>query len=307
MLPTLFVLTVSTFAHFSQRGSISGVVTEAFGAVLPQSVGDAGRRLRAQSDFDHPHRFQRTLRIFPAPAGRVPRLGRTHGIQEVGFRPPDGVAPNPCSVRRSAAVGFGFRGGNRDGFLDAPARNEMAAFADRHNIPLMLDPAPARKLSTDLLQRVTWITPDETEMQELLETQLENADQGSYTAADRLLTRGVKNIVLKLGSRGCVIAERNLPKERVLAFSVNAVDTTAAGDVFNAGFAVGLMHGSTVKRGAVFASAVAAISVTRHGAQPSMPTSAEVKAFLRKRLRAEASLVAVETTNQRRVVWSTWP
>jgi len=173
----------------------------------------------------------------------------------------------------------------------------LAAFADRHDIRLMLDPAPARKLSTDLLQRVTWITPNETEMQELLATQLENADQGSYTAADRLLARGVKNVVLKLGSRGCVIAERNLPKERVLAFSVNAVDTTAAGDAFNAGFAVGLMRGTTVKRSAVFASAVAAISVTRNGAQPSMPTSAEVKAFLRKRLGAEASLVAVETTN----------
>jgi len=173
----------------------------------------------------------------------------------------------------------------------------LAAFAGRHNIPLMLDPAPARKLSTDLLQRVTWITPNQTEMQELLETHLENDDQGSYTAADRLLACGVKNVVLKLGSRGCVIAGRNLPKERVAAFSVNAVDTTAAGDAFNAGFAVGLMRGSTVKGSAVFASAVAAISVTRHGAQPSMPTSAEVTAFLRERLGAEASLIVVETAN----------
>ena len=173
----------------------------------------------------------------------------------------------------------------------------LAAFADRHDIRLMLDPAPARKLSTDLLQRVTWITPNQTEMQELLETHLENDDQGSYTAADRLLACGVKNVVLKLGARGCVIAGRNLPKERVAAFSVNAVDTTAAGDAFNAGFAVGLMRGSTVKGSAVFASAVAAISVTRHGAQPSMPTSAEVTAFLRERLGAEASLIVVETAN----------
>jgi ribokinase len=74
---------------------------------------------------------------------------------------------------------------------------------------------------------------------------------------------------------------------------VNAVDTTGAGDAFSAGFAVALMRGSTVARSAVFASAVAAISVTRHGAQPSMPTWAEVKAFLDERLGQEASFLEV--------------
>jgi ribokinase len=76
---------------------------------------------------------------------------------------------------------------------------------------------------------------------------------------------------------------------------VHAVDTTAAGDAFNAGFAVGLMRGFTVARGAVFASAVAAISVTRHGAQSSMPTLAEVKAFVNERLGPGASLFSAET------------
>ena len=105
----------------------------------------------------------------------------------------------------------------------------------------------------------------------------------------------LKNVLLKLGSRGCVIAEGDRSKKRVPAFSVNAVDTTAAGDAFNAGFAVALMRGSTVARSAVFASAVAAISVTRHGAQPSMPTLAEVKTFVNERLGSEAPLFAVET------------
>ena len=59
------------------------------------------------------------------------------------------------------------------------------------------------------------------------------------------MASGVKNVLLKLGSRGCVIAQGNLAKERVPAFSVKAVDTTAAGDAFNAGFAVGLMRGFT--------------------------------------------------------------
>ena len=164
----------------------------------------------------------------------------------------------------------------------------LAQFAERHNIPLMLDPAPARELSGNLLRRVSWITPNETETQELLKTDVEDGDRDYYVAADRLLACGVKNVLLKLGSRGCVIAQGNLPKERVPAFSVKAVDTTAAGDAFNAGFAVGLMRGFTAARSAVFASAVAAISVTRPGAQPSMPTGDEVESFLEQHSTAPA-------------------
>jgi len=164
----------------------------------------------------------------------------------------------------------------------------LAQFAERHDIPLMLDPAPARELPAALLRRLTWITPNETETQELLKTNFENGDQGSYAAAERLLDCGVKNVLLKLGVRGCLIAQGTLAKERIPAFSVDAVDTTAAGDAFNAGFAVGLMRGSTVSHSAVFASAVAAISVTRPGAQPSMPTGEEVDRFLEQRSIATA-------------------
>jgi ribokinase len=171
----------------------------------------------------------------------------------------------------------------------------LAQFAERHNIPLVLDPAPAHELPTALLRRPTWITPNETETQELLKTKFGNDDQDSNAAAHRLLACGVKNVLLKLGSRGCLIAQTNLPKEFIPAFSVNAVDTTAAGDAFNAGFAVALMRGSTVTDAAVFASAVAAISVTRPGAQSSMPTLAEVQAFLSERL-GTAALPFVETS-----------
>jgi ribokinase len=158
----------------------------------------------------------------------------------------------------------------------------LADFAERHDIPLMLDPAPACELSEKLLSRVTWITPNETETQELVKSKFENDDQGSYAAAEHLLDCGVKNVLLKLGSRGCLIAQGTLAKERIPAFSVDAVDTTAAGDAFNAGFAVALMRGSTVTRSAIFASAVAAISVSRPGAQPSMPTRDEVDRFLER-------------------------
>jgi ribokinase len=159
----------------------------------------------------------------------------------------------------------------------------LAQFAERHDIPLMLDPAPACELSGALLRRVSWITPNETETQELLKTDIGTGDQGYKAAAERLLACGVKNVLLKLGSRGCLIAQGTLEKQRIPAFPVNAVDTTAAGDAFNAGFAVGLIRGSTIARSAVFASAVAAISVARPGAQPSMPTGDEVERFLEQR------------------------
>jgi ribokinase len=155
----------------------------------------------------------------------------------------------------------------------------LAHLAERNEIPLMLDPAPARELSGNLLKRLTWITPNETETELLLQRDFNHSDRGLHAAADRLLNCGVKNVLMKLGSSGCLIAQGALPKECVPAFSVNAVDTTAAGDAFNAGFAVGLMRGFTVARAAVFASAVAAISVTRPGAQPSMPTAQEVDHF----------------------------
>jgi ribokinase len=158
----------------------------------------------------------------------------------------------------------------------------LAQFAEQHNIPLMLDPAPARELPEALLRKVSWITPNETEAQELLAGGTGNGDQGAYAAADRLLACGVKNVLLKLGSRGCVIAQGGRLKKLVPAFSMNAVDTTGAGDAFNAGFAVGLIRGASVGQSAVFASAVAAISVTRPGAQPSMPSGAEVEAFLQE-------------------------
>jgi ribokinase len=158
----------------------------------------------------------------------------------------------------------------------------LAELAERHDIPFMLDPAPARELPESLLRRVSWLTPNETETQGLVKTTLDDTEQSAYTAADQLRSRGVKNVLLKLGSRGCLIAQGSQPKQRVPAFAVHAVDTTAAGDAFNAGFAVALLRGHSATDAAVFASAVAAISVTRPGAQPSMPSGDEVEEFLQE-------------------------
>ena len=159
----------------------------------------------------------------------------------------------------------------------------LATLAERYSIPLMLDPAPARELPAALLRKVTWLTPNETEAGVLLNARVDDAenDAARFAIAEKLAALGAKNVLLKLGHRGCLIAPGKQAKEHVPAFTVDAVDTTAAGDAFNAAFAVGLLQNKSTVESAIFASAVAAISVTRRGAQASLPTKSEVEHFLR--------------------------
>jgi ribokinase len=159
----------------------------------------------------------------------------------------------------------------------------LAVFAHRNKIPLMLDPAPARELPGGVLQAVTWITPNESETRILCGLGPNEAvtPETAARCAELLLARGPKNVVIKMGSQGTFIAAADGTREMVPAFSVTAVDSTAAGDAFNAGFAVSLLHGKILREAACYASAVAAIAVTRHGAQPSLPSAREVERFLK--------------------------
>ncbi len=157
----------------------------------------------------------------------------------------------------------------------------LAAAAARFGIPFVLDPAPAQKLPSSLLKRVAWLTPNETEAGILCGASPDAVTtESARKVAKSLLKRGPQNIALKLGSRGVYWASGN-GESFVPAFKVQAVDSTAAGDAFNAGLAVSLMKGAEPPEAVRFASAVAALSVTRAGAQPSMPTSREVSRFLK--------------------------
>lgn len=161
----------------------------------------------------------------------------------------------------------------------------LAAICEREGVPLMLDPAPARTdLPAELLRHVTWFTPNETEAAVYAHAPAGAADAATDNAATAraILDQGISGVVLKLGSRGAYLATSKGPTHPIAAFPVNAIDTTAAGDCFNGAFAVALLSGSTPEESARFAAAAAAISVTRAGAQPSMPTLAEVQALLHK-------------------------
>jgi len=144
----------------------------------------------------------------------------------------------------------------------------------------MLDPSPARPLAADLLRNVTWLTPNETETACCVpKMEIASSQPDTTEIIDALLKR-CDGVVLKMGSRGAYIASKNGTRHRVNAFRVAAVDTTAAGDSFNGAFAVGLMLGKSPVDAAQFGAAAAAVSVTRAGAQPSMPTIDEVNRML---------------------------
>ncbi len=148
------------------------------------------------------------------------------------------------------------------------AREEGAVF--------ILDPAPARTLPPDLLENVDWLTPNESEARLLLGVAELN---DPLQAARQLQSLGPRNVVLKLGGEGAVLLENGDPV-RIPAHRVAVADTTAAGDAFNGAFAVGLSEGQPPREAVRFAMAAAAISVTRHGAQPAMPSRTEIDDFL---------------------------
>lgn len=157
----------------------------------------------------------------------------------------------------------------------------LTAIAAEEQIPLILDPAPARLLPSSLLQSIDWITPNETETCILLGSALHELSENFIEdAANALLECGCRNVILKLGHRGCYVALSDGTRQLLPTYAVKAVDTTAAGDAFNGAFAVAIMNGLEPLESASWASAVAAISVTRPGAQSSMPTASEVARFL---------------------------
>jgi ribokinase len=151
--------------------------------------------------------------------------------------------------------------------LETPLATVAAALklAREEGLTTILDPAPAQQLPAGLIDNVDILTPNEVESE-----QFDLGKPGAHT------------VVVKLGDRGCM-AYRAGETFKVPAFPVNAIDTTAAGDVFNAGLAIALAEGSPFPHALRFANAAAAISVTRHGAQTSTPSRAEVDAFLLKR------------------------
>lgn len=149
---------------------------------------------------------------------------------------------------------------------------------------VVLDPAPAppQPLPDELFQNVDVLTPNETEAAILAGMKPSRLDtQQAAQIAEKLRARGAKSVAVKLGDQGCLVVEDGKP-QLLPAPRVKAVDTTAAGDVFNGALAVALAEGASLARACEFANAAAALSVTRMGTQAATPSREEVDAFAAK-------------------------
>ena len=159
--------------------------------------------------------------------------------------------------------------------LETPMETVAAAakWAHGNGVPVILNPAPAVKLPGELYRRLDWITPNETEAELLTGVKVTDAESAGR-AADVLRRRGVRHVVITMGAKGvyCGDCGRMFPAKKV-----KAVDCVAAGDTFNGAFAVALAEGRSCADAICFAQKAAAISVTRAGAQSSIPHRKEIR------------------------------
>lgn len=183
---------------------------------------------------------------------------------------PDDVARAEALVRESAVVLLQ---------LEVPPETVLAAarLASTHGARVVLDPAPAKPVADAMVRLVEVINPNESEARTL--TGIPVTDEGAAgRAAAELVRRGARAAVIKLGARGAYVYD-GTRGEMVAGIPVQAVDATAAGDAFAAALGVGLAEGMALRDAVRFANAAGALSVTRRGAQPSMPFRADVDAF----------------------------
>ena len=146
------------------------------------------------------------------------------------------------------------------------------------NVTVIVNPAPANKLSAKVLEMIDVITPNIHELESLSGIGIQDVDD-IKEAANQLLFKGIKNVVVTNGSKGSFLINKDVFMN-VPAFNVSAVDTTAAGDILNGAFAAALLDDRNMADALLFANAAAALSVTRLGAQKSAPKKEEVLEFL---------------------------
>lgn len=149
-----------------------------------------------------------------------------------------------------------------------------AKLAQKYQKPFVLNPAPALPLPEEIWQYVDWFTPNETEVARYTGVEV-NTEEDAYNAAQVLLQKGVKNVVITWGKRGAYWTN-GTEQAIVPGYSVKAVETTGAGDTFNGALVVALGEGKSPREALAFANAAAAISVTRHGAAESAPKRQEI-------------------------------
>lgn len=165
--------------------------------------------------------------------------------------------------------------------ISEAAIKHVVDIANRLNILVMFNFAPARSFDLSYIPKMDILVLNEVEAAFAAQMSVAK-EQDAELAAKKLLDSGVKKVIITLGSQGAFVMTKD-EKVQVPAYKVDAVDTTAAGDTFCGALAVALVEGKSLRESLQFASAAAAISVTRMGAQPSAPIRKEIEEFLKAR------------------------
>lgn len=160
--------------------------------------------------------------------------------------------------------------------LECPleAVEEAIKLANVYNLPVVLNPAPAQTVSKVLLRSVNYLTPNQMELARLTgETDIDRGIQ-------KLLSWGVRNLIITLGHNGARVVSEEID-QHVPAYEITAVDTTAAGDAFNGALAVALAEKKPLLEAVRYGMAAGALTATKRGAQPSLPTRDAVEQLLK--------------------------
>ena len=162
--------------------------------------------------------------------------------------------------------------------VNQDANEKIADIANKYGCKVIVNTAPYSKLSDSFFSKVYMVTPNEIEAEEITGVPVTDL-QSAHKAAEYFYDRGVKKVIITLGSKGVFVSSDGT-ETIVPAYHVNAVDTTGAGDAFNGGLLAALSKGKDIWEAVQFANALAALSVQKLGTTPAMPLLNDINRFI---------------------------
>jgi ribokinase len=183
------------------------------------------------------------------------------------------ITPEEVETARKEIESAGILVTQLEANLDATEK--AIDIARKNNAIIIMDPAPARPLTDDFLSKIDIITPNEIEASMLCDNLKVESVEEAKKAADILLSRGTRNVIITLGEKGALLANGD-GEHYIEALQVDAIDTTGAGDAYNGGLATALAEGKSLLYAAKFANVVGGLCVTKMGTAPSMPFRKEI-------------------------------